>query len=274
MYNIKNKEIDLDVTLNHRMYIKDDTNDEYILEKAENIIGKKVTYKNNAIYDEMEEAILIIETLIGDGNEYITNDVRCADVFMKTTIHAGWSSIIEIIDNKYHVKINKNNNIIVNDGIIEDKVYDYKGSVYCIEVPTEIFMVRKNGKAVWTGNSRSRGPMAILTRQPTEGRAREGGLRFGEMERDCVVAHGMAEFTKERLMECSDAFSCYTCKDCGLLAIANPEQSIWACRGCSNSTNFSHINIPYATKLLLQELETMCIGSRLITEHKLINNTK
>jgi DNA-directed RNA polymerase beta subunit/intein/homing endonuclease len=123
-------------------------------------------------------------------------------------------------------------------------------------------------------HSRASGPLVMLTRQPAEGRAREGGLRFGEMERDCVVAHGMAEFTKERLMECSDAFSCYTCKDCGLLAIANPEQSIWACRGCSNSTNFSHINIPYATKLLLQELETMCIGSRLITEHKLINNTK
>jgi DNA-directed RNA polymerase II subunit RPB2 len=122
-------------------------------------------------------------------------------------------------------------------------------------------------------HSRASGPLVMLTRQPAEGRAREGGLRFGEMERDCVVAHGMAEFTKERLMECSDAFSCYTCKDCGLLAIANPEQSIWACRGCGNTTSFSHINIPYATKLLLQELETMCIGSRLITQQKLICDT-
>ena len=93
------------------------------------------------------------------------------------------------------------------------------------------------------------------------------------MERDCVVAHGMAEFTKERLMECSDAFSCYTCKECGLLAIANPVQSIWACRGCGNTTKFSHINIPYATKLLLQELETMNIGSRLITQQKLLHDS-
>jgi DNA-directed RNA polymerase II subunit RPB2 len=121
-------------------------------------------------------------------------------------------------------------------------------------------------------HSRASGPLVMLTRQPAEGRAREGGLRFGEMERDCVVAHGMAEFTKERLMECSDAFSCYSCKGCGLLAIANPEQSIWACRGCGNTTEFSHINIPYATKLLLQELETMCIGSRLITQQKLLTN--
>ena len=98
----------------------------------------------------------------------------------------------------------------------------------------------------------------------------ERGINVGEMERDCVVAHGMAEFTKERLMECSDSFSCYSCKDCGLLAVANPEQSIWSCRGCGNSTSFSHINIPYATKLLLQELETMNIGSRLITDQKLI----
>jgi DNA-directed RNA polymerase II subunit RPB2 len=121
-------------------------------------------------------------------------------------------------------------------------------------------------------HSRASGPLVMLTRQPAEGRAREGGLRFGEMERDCVVAHGMAEFTKERLMECSDSFSCYSCKDCGLLAVANPEQSIWACRGCGNTTSFSHIHIPYATKLLLQELETMSIGSRLITQQKLICN--
>lgn len=93
------------------------------------------------------------------------------------------------------------------------------------------------------------------------------------MERDCVVAHGISEFTKERLMECSDMFSCYSCKDCGLLGIANPTQSIWACRGCGNTTSFSHINIPYATKLLLQELETMNIGSRMITQQKLISNT-
>ena len=121
-------------------------------------------------------------------------------------------------------------------------------------------------------HSRASGPLVMLTRQPAEGRARDGGLRFGEMERDCVVAHGMAEFTKERLMECSDMFSCYSCKNCGLLAIANPEQSIWACRGCGNTTDFSHINIPYATKLLLQELETMNLSSRLITQQKLICN--
>jgi len=119
-------------------------------------------------------------------------------------------------------------------------------------------------------HSRASGPLVMLTRQPAEGRAREGGLRFGEMERDCVIAHGMAEFTKERLMECSDAFRCFSCKDCGLIAVSNPVDGIWNCRGCGNTTNFSQIEIPYAYKLLLQELESMCISSRVITKSRLM----
>ena len=121
-------------------------------------------------------------------------------------------------------------------------------------------------------HSRASGPLVMLTRQPAEGRAREGGLRFGEMERDCVVGHGMSEFTQERLMKCSDAFSCYTCRDCGLLAVANPVEGVWCCRGCNNTTRFAHIQIPYASKLLLQELESMCISSRIITTQKLLRN--
>jgi len=119
-------------------------------------------------------------------------------------------------------------------------------------------------------HSRASGPLVMLTRQPAEGRAREGGLRFGEMERDCVIAHGISEFTKERLMECSDAFRCFSCSDCGILAVANPTDSIWMCRGCGNTTNFSPIEIPYAYKLLIQELESMCIGSRILTKNRLL----
>lgn len=90
------------------------------------------------------------------------------------------------------------------------------------------------------------------------------------MERDCVAAHGIAEFTKERFMECSDLFRCWSCQDCGLIAVVNPKEGIWTCRGCGNTTNFSSIEIPYAYKLLLQELETMCISSRIITQQKLL----
>jgi len=123
-------------------------------------------------------------------------------------------------------------------------------------------------------HSRSSGPLVMLTRQPAEGRAREGGLRFGEMERDCVAAHGISEFTKERFMECSDLFRCWSCQDCGLIAIVNPKEGIWACKGCGNSTNFSTIEIPYAYKLLLQELETMCISSRIVTQQKILRGIK
>ena len=119
-------------------------------------------------------------------------------------------------------------------------------------------------------HSRASGPLVMLTRQPAEGRAREGGLRFGEMERDAVCAHGISEFTKERLVECSDAFRCWSCHQCGLLAVVNPKDHVWACRGCGNTTDFSAIQIPYASKLFIQELESMCISSRFITEHQLI----
>jgi DNA-directed RNA polymerase II subunit RPB2 len=114
-------------------------------------------------------------------------------------------------------------------------------------------------------HSRASGPLVMLTRQPAEGRAREGGLRFGEMERDAVLCGGLSEFTKERFMECSDSFPCWVCRECGLLAVANPKSNIWTCNGCNNTTDFSQIHMPYASKLLLQELESMCITSRIIT---------
>ena len=120
-------------------------------------------------------------------------------------------------------------------------------------------------------HSRASGPLVMLTRQPAEGRAREGGLRFGEMERDCVAAHGIAEFTKERFVECSDGFYCYTCKMCGLISISNPKEGIWNCNSCNNTTEFSAIQIPYASKLFIQELESMCISSRMITDSQLKN---
>jgi DNA-directed RNA polymerase II subunit RPB2 len=123
-------------------------------------------------------------------------------------------------------------------------------------------------------HSRASGPLVMLTRQPAEGRAREGGLRFGEMERDAVCAHGIAEFTKERLVECSDSFPCWTCRKCGLIAIANPKENIWSCRGCGNQTSFSPVQIPYASKLFIQELESMCISSRIITQGQLLKTVK
>jgi DNA-directed RNA polymerase II subunit RPB2 len=118
-------------------------------------------------------------------------------------------------------------------------------------------------------HSRSSGPMVMLTRQPAEGRARDGGLRFGEMERDCIVAHGASEFLKEIMMEKSDNFQCFVCKSCGLLGEVNPVLGIYQCKTCEGTTEFAQIRVPYAYKLFAQELESMNISSRILPESKL-----
>ena len=113
-------------------------------------------------------------------------------------------------------------------------------------------------------HSRATGPNVILTRQPAEGRSRDGGLRFGEMERDCILSHGASQFLKETLQDRSDNYRLYICNQCGLIAAVNKKENINFCKNCINYTQFSEIRIPYAMKLFMQELESMSIASRLI----------
>ena len=115
-------------------------------------------------------------------------------------------------------------------------------------------------------HSRSIGPMVNLTRQPAEGRSRDGGLRFGEMERDCMISHGTSRFTKGRIYDASDAFSVFVCNKCGLIASFNNKEHIHYCNTCGNRNDFKYVEIPYACKLLFQELITMNIAPRIICE--------
>ena len=117
------------------------------------------------------------------------------------------------------------------------------------------------------------GPNVLLTRQPVEGRARDGGLRFGEMERDCILSHGAANFLKKPYKTRSDNLRLHICNDCGLICPVNKSKNIAKCKNCYLNTDkknknlkYSEIRVPYAMKLFIQELETMCVLPRIVTE--------
>ena len=136
-------------------------------------------------------------------------------------------------------------------------------------------------------NYRERGPRVAMTRQPVEGRANDGGLRIGEMERDSIIAHGATNFLTESMMERSDKYFMAVCNTTGMIAIYNPTRNLFMSpmadgplkyigelsgdnMKVQNITkygrSFSIISIPYSLKLLIQELQVMNIQMRIITE--------
>ena len=117
-------------------------------------------------------------------------------------------------------------------------------------------------------HARARGQVQMLTKQPTEGRARGGGLRFGEMERDCLIAYGASMMLKDRLLDESDKADIYICERCGLVSYYDIKQRKFVCRVCGDKAKVTSISVAYAFKLLLQEMMSLDIAPRLLIKER------
>jgi len=115
-------------------------------------------------------------------------------------------------------------------------------------------------------HARASGRIQLLTRQPIEGRAKGGGLRLGEMEKDCFIAHGASLLLKERFD--SDKTVLHICENCGMVGVNDPVRGRDYCLKCGANVEITPIEISYAFKLLLDELKSLCIYPKLNLESK------
>jgi DNA-directed RNA polymerase II subunit RPB2 len=179
-----------------------------------------------------------------------------------------------------HYGIQKVGNQVLYNGVTGEQIEAdiYMGMVYGM---------RLKHMTIDKINSRGQGRKEMKTRQPTGGRGNEGGLKIGEMDRDSILAHGVASFMQESMMLRSDASTFVVCNGCGTIPIYNVKRGLYMCPMCDgpiqysgdtadtlepipppavSQATFSRIEIPYASKLLIQELETFLnMGLRILT---------
>ena len=263
MYYVKNDLFNMAVTGEHRMWVSE--GNEYEFKYAKDLEDKKVFYKNTVEYDENERELSrkYIENVF-QNSDYLETDTKyMADKIQIESLHAGWLCIINFESDIYKCKLYKDNIPSCDVKGFDKVIKDEKIPVWCIHVSSEVFLTRRNGKMTFTGNSRSTGPYQLLTMQPAEGRSRDGGFRLGEMERDSLLSHGSVQFLKERTFDCSDKYCVWIDNSTGMISPVNPEKGIYKSLYSDNTTKFSKIQIPYSSKLLIQELQSMHINMRM-----------
>jgi len=217
--------------------------------------------ENKIFYNLSREQNISILTKVS----YKNLSIEVCNILQIICIHAGYDGImIKNTTNEYYsiyVNKEKKKKFKLTKIVLMENI-----KVFCLTVPNGIFCVKLNGNVCWTGNSRSRGVMQMLTRQPSEGRARDGGFRIGEMEKDALVAHGGAMTLQERLLDTSDIYNLYVCEICGTIATKIIDKNEWECKICNEKTNINKIILPYSYKLMTQELQSINIKSRFMTK--------
>jgi len=165
-------------------------------------------------------------------------------------------------------------------GVMKDAGFEYSGKEIMYDgktgkqFPVEVFIgvvyyQKLHHMVADKIHARARGQVQMLTKQPTEGRARGGGLRFGEMERDCIIAYGASMILKDRLLDESDKTDIFVCERCGLVAYHDVKQRKFHCRVCENKGKVSSVSVAYAFKLLLQEMSSLAIAPRLLIKERI-----
>jgi len=287
MVYVESEQVDLVVTSDHRMWVKDSLEACFSFEKASNTVGQSRYYQNAAVwmgkeslngpvdsFDDMRDWIESLLTLTEkdewarslsavqsqwlikslERNEMVPcRSQWVKDLVQQVALHAGWSGV----ETAEGVVIHREGVAMVS--AVQTRVANECVSVMCITVPNEVFYVRRNGKAVWTGNSRARGNVTMMHNQPSEGRSKDGGLRTGEMERDALIAHGGSAFIQETFFDMSDVYQVNVCEVCGSMVSASKE-----CRICKRG-DVVRTNIPYCSKLLIQELQALGLSVKIST---------